>query len=76
MEGNLIRELNLTVEGLYDFSEKIMYGTDWHMVGMVNDAVKYYMVLSEMFERPKLRNFKSGFFSENALRFLKFKALI
>jgi len=68
---NLSRELNLARPGSYDFSEKIMYGTDWHMVGMVNDVVKYYLMLSGMFQRPALRDFKSEFFSKNALRFLK-----
>lgn len=66
---NLIRELNST-HGRYRFSDKIMYGTDWHMVGMVNDAVKYFEILVEIFNDPKLIPYFDQFFSETAKRYL------
>lgn len=67
---NLRRELK-DVSGSSQFRDKIMYGTDWHMVGMVNDVVDYFQTLSEIFDQPDFATFKSGFFYDNAVNYLK-----
>lgn len=69
MRENLIRELNSPV-GTYPLHNKIMYGTDWHMVGMVNDAVSYYQRLLEIFNDDALIGYFDKFFYGNAKRYL------
>lgn len=66
---NLDRELN-NLNGKHLFHQKLMYGTDWHMVGMVNDLTSYYQYLSNLFDQKSLAAFKSTFFYENAREFL------
>ena len=71
MRHNLIREMNDHGNDEFFFSDKIMYGTDWHMVGMVNDVVKYFYKLYGMFDDPKLKQFIPNFFCGNAVAYLK-----
>lgn len=55
----------------YALKDKIMYGTDWHMVGMVNDLIDYFDVLLDMFNQEQLIPLIEPFFYGNALRYLK-----
>lgn len=55
----------------YELKDKIMYGTDWHMVGMVNDLLSYFDRLLEMFNQKELQPLIEPFFNGNALRYLK-----
>lgn len=66
---NLTREFTNT-SGSYSLCKKIAYGTDWHMVGMVNDAIRYFRHLREIFEIESLSQFERQFFHDNALSFL------
>jgi len=57
--------------GTFSLSDKIIYGTDWHMVGMVNDVIRYFDVLVDIFNDAELVGMIPAFFHENAEKFLK-----
>lgn len=59
--------------GPHSLHDKIMYGTDWHMVGMVNDVIEYFDVLVALFNDPRLIDMIPKFFRSNALQFLNQK---
>ena len=72
MAMNLKQQLtNLDIPSPYLLKDKIMYGTDWHMVGMVNDLVTYSDKLLEIFNQPSLLPNIEPFFNGNALKYLK-----
>lgn len=66
-----LRQALIDTSGPYPFCDKVMYGTDWHMVGMVNDVVDYFQTLTDIFDQPEFAAFKSGFFYNNAMNYLK-----
>ena len=53
----------------YDFSKKVMYGTDWHMLSAVSDYPRFLEAATELFEGP-LESYASSYFSANALNYL------
>ena len=72
LHQNLIARLSDEADvGTYSLQRKIMYGTDWHMVGMVNDVIKYFDVLVSIFNDSSLIDMMSAFFRDNAIEFLK-----
>ncbi|KKC99498.1 amidohydrolase family protein [Photobacterium halotolerans] len=67
----LTMELNRN-DGFYSLSEKIMYGSDWHMPEVVNDLNKYIESMVRIFDSPDydLAGVKELFFYENAIKYL------
>ena len=57
-------------DGAFGFSNKAMYGSDWHMPRMARSAADYLDFMIELFDDAALRPFKDNFFYKNALRFL------
>lgn len=60
----------------YMFSDKIMYGSDWHMADMLGRTYKYLDKFKEIFneifnEDAKLKGYAGRFFYLNSLRYLK-----
>jgi len=68
---NLRNNLHMVLGASPSFHNKIMYGTDWHMVGMVNDVIQYFYILYQIVDEYGDDLFKSKFFHGNALNYLK-----
>ncbi|WP_050479873.1 amidohydrolase family protein [Herbaspirillum rhizosphaerae] len=71
-EANLLNALTSNDGESYDFSQKIGYGSDWHMPSMVDHPRAYLNVFLKMFDdnRP-LAAYRENFFWGNAYRYLK-----
>ena len=77
LQKNLIARLSDEAGvGTYSLRRKIMYGTDWHMVGMVNDVIRYFDELVGIFNSPGLIDMMPAFFRDNAIEFLNRGRLI
>ena len=57
-------------KGKCTFANKVMYGSDWHMIKMVNNADSYLEMMNELFSEDGMSDYKEAFFSRNAIRFL------
>lgn len=57
--------------GTYDFADKIMYGSDWHMIHKLKDQQSYLKSWQQVFADAKWDGLRERFFSGNARRFLK-----
>ncbi|OHT44959.1 amidohydrolase family protein [Flavobacterium tructae] len=72
---NLIENFNRS-EPPCRLKDKICFGTDWNMIGMINEQQHYYDVLVDIFQHPKLIGNIDNFFSENFISFLNIKKFI
>ena len=73
LKSRLITELTSQSESQpYLLAEKIMYGSDWHMVSMVNDLTRYFQNIRWIFQDEKLKPFTNKFFAKNALKYMQF----
>ncbi len=62
---------NIYVNGAkYQLADKIQYGSDWHMPGMVGRTAEYLEALQEIFTDEELIGHSQKFFSLNALHYL------
>ena len=66
-----VLESLITGPGGDRLSNRIMYGTDWHMIFRLQDHRRYLAAFAEAFESPVLRQVRDRFFRENAIRYLK-----
>ena len=57
------------------FGNKIMYGTDWHMIYKEKDYTKYLESFATVFSDPVLQPFATRFFAGTAAEYLKLKAV-
>lgn len=64
-----------STDGAWAFGEKIMYGTDWHMIHKEQHHRDYLCKFHTLFAEPGLKNWQRPFFSGNAVRFLKLPKL-
>jgi predicted TIM-barrel fold metal-dependent hydrolase len=55
-----------------ELMDKLMYGTDWHMIFRLRDHPRYLARFADALDSGILRPFRERFFALNALRFLKF----
>lgn len=64
--------------GSYSLSDKIMYGSDWHMPDMINDLDDYIDVMQQIFTESGsgLSDVKNRFFYENALKYLNLESYL
>ncbi|MEI7587560.1 amidohydrolase family protein [Runella sp.] len=54
-----------------NFSKKIMYGSDWHMIFNEGLNAVYYKAYQTFFSDPLLQPYAKDFFENNAKRYLK-----
>ena len=60
--------------GEFDFADKAMYGTDWHMPKMTRSTSNYLDFMVELFDStPEITLHKEKFFYINALKYLDIK---
>ncbi|WP_062060667.1 amidohydrolase family protein [Aquimarina longa] len=66
-----LQDLFLRDEGEYSFFDKVMYGSDWHI--LFNDGIQlaYHKEFLSIFENAILKDYKEQFFFLNAQRYLK-----
>jgi predicted TIM-barrel fold metal-dependent hydrolase len=57
--------------GDWTFGDKIMYGTDWHMIHKEQGHKAYLDQFHKVFSERRLRAYHRRFFSGNAVRFLR-----
>ena len=63
-------EAILAAPGNERLADRIMYGTDWHMIFRLSDHKRYLAAFGEAFDSPILRRIRDRFFSGNAIRYL------
>ncbi|MEM7085243.1 MAG: amidohydrolase family protein [Bacteroidota bacterium] len=68
---NRLVDLFTRNEGEFHFADKIMYGSDWHILFNDGLQVDYHKEFLEIFQNETLSKFKQKFFSLNAKRYLK-----
>jgi predicted TIM-barrel fold metal-dependent hydrolase len=66
-----ILETLLATPGNEGLADRIMYGTDWHMIFRLRDHRHYLAAFEQAFDSPILRRIRNRFFRENAIRYLK-----
>jgi predicted TIM-barrel fold metal-dependent hydrolase len=54
-------------------ADRIMYGTDWHMIQRLPDHARYYSLFAEVFRDPALAKYAERFFRGNAVEYLGLK---
>lgn len=69
----LVQCIEDSVSDKYKFSEKMLYGTDWHMIMQEHGYHDYYESFTKLFMHKSLRPYRDEFFSRNALAYLKMK---
>jgi len=57
-------------DGPFNFADKFMYGSDWHMPHMALQTSKYLDMMIDIFDIAELSPHKEKFFYKNAQRFL------
>lgn len=57
-------------KGKYPISDKISYGSDWHMIDMIGESNNYLESLIKIFQHPSLIEHIDKFFYKNALSYL------
>jgi predicted TIM-barrel fold metal-dependent hydrolase len=65
--------LKRLLESNAGFSNKIMYGSDWHMPSVLGRSSKYLAFFLELFKDPKLSSYADHFFFKNARHFLRLR---
>ncbi len=56
--------------GTYKFGDKIMYGSDWHMIHKEKNHGDYPNAFNQLFADPELGPWQRAFFSRNAIKYL------
>ena len=54
--------------------DRIVYGTDWHMIQRLPKHEKYFELFREIFSKPPLDIYAERFFYTNGVRFLNIRA--
>ena len=75
-KARLITEFEQANDGNYDFSKKIMYGSDWHMPSMINEVDDYLDILLGYFDTGILATYRNLFFAGNAIVYLQISAFV
>jgi predicted TIM-barrel fold metal-dependent hydrolase len=55
----------------YQFSDKIMYGSDWHMPNMIDDTEQYLKFFLKLFQKEPFVKHCEAFFWKNAVKFFR-----
>jgi predicted TIM-barrel fold metal-dependent hydrolase len=64
-ERNFLEKLNTA-----NFSQKIMFGSDWNMAQIIDETDDYLDYYLKLFSRDEFAAFSDGFFWKNALSYL------
>lgn len=59
----------------YALADKILYGSDWHMVAVLDGRAQILDRLRDLFAEPALAPYRARFFAGNAVRYLGLAAL-
>jgi predicted TIM-barrel fold metal-dependent hydrolase len=71
LKAQFNRHLNRSSpDGTWMFGDKLMYGTDWHMMYKYPNRREYLQQFKTIFDDPSLQSWKGRFFAENAGRYL------
>ncbi len=54
--------------------DRIVYGTDWHMIERLRNHEKYFEAFAEIFSKPPLDAFADRFFAKNGAAYLNLPA--
>ena len=54
--------------------DKLVYGSDWHMVGVLDGRREIFAELQRLFADPALAPYRARFFAGNAARFLRLRS--
>lgn len=78
LKQRLITELGREIDQdfPYALSDKMMYGSDWHMVSVVNDIDTYFAKILEIFSSDELTHLQPKFFAQNAITYLDLASFI
>lgn len=55
-------------------ADRIVYGTDWHMIQKIKDHEKYFQFFAEVFSKPPLDAYADRFFYRSAANYLNLGA--
>ncbi|MGC3956994.1 MAG: amidohydrolase family protein [Verrucomicrobiota bacterium] len=66
----------VSVDGQWRFGDKLMYGTDWHMLHKVDHHERYLAAFDQIMTRSTFASYHRKFFSGNATKFLNLKKLL
>jgi predicted TIM-barrel fold metal-dependent hydrolase len=55
----------------FALGDKLVYGSDWHMVGVLDRRTEIFAELERLFTEPALAPWKERFFAANAVRYLR-----
>jgi len=51
-------------------ANRIVYGTDWHMIERLRDHQRYFEAFAQAFSKPPLAQYSERFFYKNAVEYL------
>ncbi len=66
-ENNLLKQLQSR-----NFSNKVMFGSDWNMPNIIDEPDTYLKYFVKLFSQNEFKPYKEKFFWQNGLRFLDF----
>lgn len=71
-KANFVENLktNFNKGAKYHLKDKICFGTDWHMLGMINQQLNYANAFVQIFQDEALNNSIDDFFAENFIKFI------
>lgn len=64
-----------SLDGKWTFGDKLIYGTDWHMMHKVDHHKQYLSVFDGILAQPMFNGYRRRFFAGNAVEYLKLKLL-
>lgn len=75
LRANILEQLGTpAASGEIALSERIMYGSDWHMPRIIEEADDYLDLFLEIMADPSMAPHREGFFWRNAIAFLDVEA--
>ncbi len=77
IRGKLAQVLDRpSVDGSWKFGDKVMYGTDWHMMYSFHKRQEYLAQFRKIFDDGPLKPWRGKFFAGNAAKYLNLEAQI
>jgi predicted TIM-barrel fold metal-dependent hydrolase len=58
----------------FPLGDKLVYGSDWHMVAVLDERARIFAALRGLFDEPALTPYRARFFAGNAARYLRLGA--
>jgi predicted TIM-barrel fold metal-dependent hydrolase len=79
LRQNLLALFAKPIDGVnikYDFSKKILYGSDWHMLMQEHGFKEYLHFFDKLFNAPEHKVYYDRFFYQNTVRYLSLSEYI